>query len=46
MITVELSRGKEHYLGAFVSAEEAAMAYNKAAAHYFGEFARLNEVNK
>lgn len=33
------------YLGAFATAEEAAMRYNVAARKYFGEFACFNQVN-
>jgi len=34
--------GKQHYLGAYKSEEEAAMAYDQAAKQRFGEYARLN----
>lgn len=34
--------GKDVQLGMFRSAEEAARAYDEAARHYYGEFARLN----
>lgn len=36
--------GKKRHLGSFATAQEAAMAYNRAAITLFGEFARLNEV--
>jgi hypothetical protein len=38
-ITVE---GARSHLGTFDTAEDAALAYDEAAQHYFGEFARTN----
>jgi hypothetical protein len=37
---------KRIYLGSFNSKKEAALAYNRAALEYFGEFAYLNEIKK
>ena len=37
---------KPIYLGNFATEREAAIAYNKAALHYFGEFALLNDVSE
>ena len=38
--------GQRHYLGAFPSAVDAALAYDNAARLYFGEFAALNFPGK
>lgn len=37
--------GKIHYLGLYLSEENAALAYNKAAVKHHGEFANLNIIN-
>ena len=37
--------GKRIHLGSFPNQEDAAHAYNEAAAKYFGEFARLNRLD-
>jgi len=33
------------HLGVYATQEEAALSYNEAALLYFGEFARLNQIN-
>lgn len=38
--------GRNHHLGTFATQEEAALAYNQAAAEAYGEFARLNVVSE
>jgi len=37
-------KGKVSYLGHYDNEEEAALAYNKAALEYFGEYAKINDV--
>lgn len=37
---------KKHYLGRYKTENEAAIAYNKAATQYFGEFANLNLIEE
>ena len=36
--------GKRFYIGSYATKEQAAMAYNKVAVEYFGEFAQLNQI--
>ncbi len=37
-------KGKTKVLGYYKTLEEAALVYNKAAAEYYGEYARLNKI--
>lgn len=40
------AEGKKYSLGCYNTAEEAAVVYNRKAKELYGEFARLNEINK
>lgn len=37
-------QGKQHFLGCFYTAEDAAKAYNEAAIKFFGPFAKVNKL--
>ena len=41
---IRFGKGKRQHLGSFVTAEEAARAYNNAAEELHGDYARLNKV--
>lgn len=43
LITID---GKMKYLGSYLTLDEASHEYNKAAIHYFGEFACLNPIGQ
>lgn len=36
--------GSNHYIGSFSNEREAALAYNKAAIKFHGEYAKLNQL--
>jgi len=38
-------KGKQHHIGSFKTEKEAALAYNKMASFFFGNWAKLNEVD-
>lgn len=43
---IQNGKGKREYLGAYLTEEEAAMAYNRRAKKLFGRFAHLNDIHK
>jgi hypothetical protein len=40
------TKGRCHYLGSFLDERAAAAAYNRAAVDHFGEYARINDLEK